>query len=320
MGSAQYRQRLSPSHPAAEEALRTYAAGRSSFDYGLARELEMLIAALRSAHDEAKAANQAKSEFLACVSHELRTPLNTILGFAEMIAGEQLGPIPERRYADYASDIVKGARHLSEILGDIIDMARLEAGRLRSQRDAFSFADLVEEVRAVCGERKRTDAAALIFDIPPEFPDSIWTDKARLRQILVNLLSNALDFTPREGTVTLSARRVPSGNFEIRVADTGRGMSPAEMKRAVTRFGHVESEASRARPGIGLGLPLAKGLTELLGGALRLESTPHEGTTVTLTFPIYAFQTGPVSWGKPADRMSERAQRLLAESGEFLSK
>ena len=311
MACANYQVNVTLSQSAAEEALRGYAAGRSGFDYGMARDLELLINALRAAHDEAKSANQAKSAFLACVSHELRTPLNAIIGFAEMIAGEQLGPMPEKRYADYAEDIVNGARRLSHILTDIIDMARLESGRLEMQRDTFIFSDLIDEVTAILLQRAAPGSARLRKIIAPDFPQMIWTDKSRLRQILVNLLSNALAYTPTDGVVTLSAALAPGGDSEIKIADSGQGMSPSDLKRAVTRFGHVEDEASRARPGIGLGLPLAKGLTELLGGKMQIESKPGKGTTITIQFSWPANGTPAHDWGKPPDRVAVRAQRLL---------
>ena len=302
---------------AAEEALRSYAAGRSGFDYGLARDLELLIAALRSAHNDAKTANHAKSQFLACVSHELRTPLNAIIGFAEMIATEKFGPHPDKRYSDYAKDIMKGARHLSDILGDIIDMASLESGRIKADRHSFELSDLIEEVHALLSSRFKNVMEMLKTNVAPDFPETIWSDKARLRQILTNVLSNALIYTPRGGTVTFSAALVANGDAEIRIVDQGPGMSPADLKRAVTRFGHVEDESSREHQGIGLGLPLAKGLTELLGGEMVIQSSPGEGTTVTLSFPVNTIRNG-FNWGKPEDRTAARAKRLLQEDEYIL--
>jgi two-component system cell cycle sensor histidine kinase PleC len=277
----------------------------------MAKDLELLINALRAAHDEAKSANQAKSSFLACVSHELRTPLNAIIGFAEMIAGEEFGPMPEKRYADYAKDIVKGARRLSDTLSDILDMARLEGGRLKAHRDTLVFSDFIDDVKAILAQRNAIQSAPLRVIVAPDFPQTIWTDKSRLRQIVLNLLSNALAYTPADGTVTLSAGPTPDGDLEINIADTGSGMSPSDLKRAVTRFGHVEEEASRERPGIGLGLPLAKGLTELLGGQMTIKSSLGEGTTVTLRFPIPSLSGETFDWGKPPDRMAVRAKLLL---------
>jgi two-component system cell cycle sensor histidine kinase PleC len=313
MGSAIPKQNVSLAQPAAEEALRNYVSGRSGFDYGLARDLEMLIAALRAAHHEAKAANQAKSEFLACVSHELRTPLNAIIGFADMIANQQLGPNSENRYADYAKDILKGAHRLSDILGDIIDMAQLESGRLKAQRDTVVFSDLIEEVRAILAKRNVLRSATLNVIVAPDFPETMWTDKSRMRQVLVSLLSNALAYSPPERAVSLSASLSTEGTAEIEIIDKGQGMSPADLKRAVTRFGHVEGEASRERPGIGLGLPLAKGLANLLGGQMTIESAPGAGTTVTLSFPINEIRSKGFEWGKPVDRTEVRTKRLLGE-------
>lgn len=299
--------------PAAEEALRGYAAGRSSFDYGLARDLELLIQALRAAHEEAKAASQAKTAFLASVSHELRTPLNAIIGFAEMIASEQLGAISEKRYPCYAKDIVKGARRLTDILGDILDMARLEGGRMQVQREPLAVSDVVEEVCAQLRERLGPDSASLQTAISSQFPQVIWTDRRRIRQILVNLLSNAMAYTPADGSVMLSADVSTNGDAQIKINDSGCGMSPEELKRAVTRFGHVEDEVSRKNQGIGLGLPLAKSLTELMGGKMTVESSPGEGTAVTVSFPKGVICEQSFTWRKPPDRMAERARRLLGD-------
>jgi two-component system, cell cycle sensor histidine kinase PleC len=134
-----------------------------------------------------------------------------------------------------------------------------------------------------------------------------------MRQILVNLLSNAVAYTSPEGAVCLAAGVNQNSEAEIKVTDTGRGMSPDDLRRAVTRFGHVEDETSRERPGIGLGLPLAKGLTELLGGQMLIESLPGKGTAVTLKFPLSGLQIDKFNWGKPTDRTAVRAKRLLGQ-------
>jgi two-component system, cell cycle sensor histidine kinase PleC len=273
-----------------------------------------LVEALRAACDEARAANRAKTTFLASVSHELRTPLNAIIGFAEMIAREQLGKIEDQRYPGYAADIVQGARRLQHILSDILDMARLESGRMDVQRANLTLAEIVEETVAMIGERTPAAVPPLKIDLAENLP-VLWTDRGRLRQILLNLLSNALSFTDATGCVEIVGRLSPGGDVEIAVSDSGRGMSPAEIKRAVTRFGHVEEELARKHQGIGLGLPLAKSLTELLGGAMRIVSAPGEGTTITLSFPPDSIRETAIVWQPPPDRMAERKQRHLANGG-----
>jgi len=273
-----------------------------------------LVEALRAACEEARAANRAKTVFLASVSHELRTPLNAIIGFAEMIAREQLGKIADQRYPGYAKDIVQGARRLQHILSDILDMARLESGRLDVLRTNSTVAEIVEETVAMVGDRAPATAPALQVDLAANLP-VIWTDRARLRQVLLNLLSNALSFTDAAGSVEIRGRLTPGGDVEISVADSGPGMSPDEIKRAVTRFGHVEEELARKHQGIGLGLPLAKSLTELLGGSMRIASAPGEGTTITLSFPPGSIRETAVVWQPPRDRMAERKLRHLAQGG-----
>ncbi len=296
---------------------RSPAASPSATDDAAAAEplddRDRLIRDLRAARDQALAAGAAKSAFLASVSHELRTPLNAILGFAEMIAQERLGPIAQRRYPEYANDIGKSARRLLDILGDMLDMARLEAGRTTAQRALASLSAIVEEVLALLAARATsTPQAALKTRLSP-FTPALWTDRHHLRQILVNLMSNALAFTPPEGEIVLSSRVMADGGVEIAVADTGIGMTPKEIGDALTRFGHVEEEYSRNHTGIGLGLPLAKSLTELIGGSLRIDSIPGEGTTVTLHFPLDSIRERAGEWAKPQGRMAERARRLLAQ-------
>lgn len=275
---------------------------------------DRLIRELRAARDQALASGAAKSAFLASVSHELRTPLNAILGFAEMIAQERLGPIAQRRYPEYANDIGKSARRLLDILSDMLDMARLEAGRTTAQRALANLTEIVEETLAMLAARApSTPQAALKTRLSP-FTPALWTDRHHLRQILVNVLANALAFTPPDGEIVLSSRVTAEGGVEIAVADTGVGMTPKEIGDALTRFGHAEEEFSRNHTGIGLGLPLAKSLTELIGGTLNIASTPGEGTTVTLHFPLESIRERAGEWAKPQGRMAERARRLLGQA------
>lgn len=273
-------------------------------DAALRGEMETL----RAARDEALAASRAKTAFLATISHELRTPLNGIIGFAEMIAREQLGAIGEKRYPAYARDIVASARRLQHVLSDILDMAKLESGRAEVLRETIGLPDIIDEVLLLVRERAPAEGPAVQVEIPADFP-SIWIDRRHLRQILVNLLANAVAFTAREGRVSLVARR-PPGRIEIAVADTGIGMTPEEVKQAVTRFGQAEDHMARKHQGIGLGLPLAKSLTELLGGTLFIESVRGHGTTITLAFAEESLRERPFEWAKPPDRMAERAKKF----------
>lgn len=279
-------------------------------DTALSGDEQLMIQALRSACEEARAASRAKTEFLASVSHELRTPLNAIVGFAEIISREQLGAIEEKRYAAYAKDIMNSARRLQNILSDILDMARLESGRVRVQRSTLALSDVVEEALVLVADRAPPRAPPVLVKLSDKVP-MLWTDRARLRQILTNLVSNALAFTTEDGKVSVASTLASNGEIEISVADSGRGMTPEEVKRAVTRFGHAEEEKSRGHQGIGLGLPLAKSLTQLLGGTMRIASARGEGTTVVLAFPAVAITERAVAWQPPPDRMEERRRRLL---------
>ena len=244
------------------------------------------------------------------MSHELRTPLNAIVGFAEIISREQLGAIEEKRYAAYAKDIMNSARRLQNILSDILDMARLESGRVRVQRSTLALSDVVEEALVLVADRAPPRAPPVLVKLSDKVP-MLWTDRARLRQILTNLVSNALAFTTEDGKVSVASTLASNGEIEISVVDSGRGMTPEEVKRAVTRFGHAEEEKSRGHQGIGLGLPLAKSLTQLLGGTMRIASARGEGTTVVLAFPAVAITERAVAWQPPPDRMEERRRRLL---------
>jgi signal transduction histidine kinase len=270
-------------------------------------ERELLVRSLKAALDDARAAKHAKAAFLASVSHELRTPLNAILGFAELIAKEQFGPHSSPKYSESARSIEEGARRLFAVLSDILDMAQLESGRMELHRGSVDPEELIGEVLAIVRERSDAGQAHVDVRIDPVLPN-LWTDRTRLRQILVNLISNALAFTPAHGRVIVYGHFAPSGAIEIAVADTGSGMSPDEINRAVTRFGHATSESTRKHQGIGLGLPLAKSLTELLGGRLRVESAKGNGTVVTLNFALEVVSQPSA----PTDgRLSARLRKVL---------
>jgi two-component system, cell cycle sensor histidine kinase PleC len=280
----------------------------ADYNVAAARHQELLIQALRAAHEEAKAGSKAKTAFLASVSHEIRTPLNGIIGFAEMIERDVWGTIGDERYKQYAQDILVSSRRLQRILGDILEMARLESGRTRVQRETLELRDVLEEVLASVHERVSATSAPVTTRIVPGFPP-LWTDRRHLRQILVNLLANAMEFTPETGNISISGHIGPSGDLEIAVADSGSGMTPDQLKSAVTRFGHAESEESRESGGIGLGLPLAKSLCTLLGGSLRIASAVGEGTTVTVVFPEDSIRERANEWAKAPDKPGEPAQR-----------
>jgi signal transduction histidine kinase len=241
----------------------------------------------------ANAANRAKSEFLANVSHELRTPLNAILGFSEIMRDQVLGPMPNPRYRGYATDINDSALHLIDVINDILDLSRAEAGQISVTREPVDLRDLCESavrlIEAAAGKKE----IEITVELDPEVANGvIETDAGKLRQIIVNLLSNAIKFTEPKGLISLSAR--PIGNdVEITVSDTGIGIARSDIDKVLTPFGQVQ-DPYEAQEGFGLGLPLSKKLAEALGGKLSLVSKPGEGTTVTVGLPRCEAAVPPV--------------------------
>jgi signal transduction histidine kinase len=257
---------------------------------------------LISAKEEAEAADKAKTNFLANMSHELRTPLNAVIGFSEMIAKEVLGPIGKPQYKTYAADIVGSGRHLLAIINDILDIAKSEAGTLHIDPQPLSVATLFEECAAIV--RIGMEKAKLDFAIaPPGQGVSIYADPVKTRQILLNLLSNAMKFTPGGGTVALAADERNGDFVELVVTDTGIGMRPEDIPVALAPFGQIESGLARKYEGTGLGLPLTKILTELHGGELLIDSRPNAGTRVRVRLPRRAAMRAPA----PPPRSGVRA-------------
>ena len=247
-------------------------------------QIEANHESLRAAWLEANAANRAKSEFLANMSHELRTPLNAILGFSEMIAGERLGAVGNAVYRDYAHDINDSGRHLLEVINDILDISKVEAGELHLDVRETSIAAIVEKSVRLVRERAQTAQVDLTTSIAEDMPNLL-VDERLIKQCVINLLSNAVKFTPAGGRITLSAACEPGGGVIISVADTGIGISQSDIAGALTPFGQVETAFNRAHSGTGLGLPLARSFAQAHGGELDLRSTLGKGTVVTILLP-----------------------------------
>jgi len=246
-------------------------------------ELEKTSTDLKMALMAADGANKAKSEFLASMSHELRTPLNAVIGFSEVMLNEVFGPLGHVRYREYAESIRGSGTHLLGLINDVLDMSRLNSGELKLLREELRVGDLIAEAVAVITLQAEAANVSLIEDVEPWLP-TLKVDRRRMRQVLVNLLTNAVKFTPAEGTVRISAHR-RGENVAIQITDTGIGMAPHEIPRAFERFSQVDGSLARKYEGVGLGLPLAKHLTELHGGCLDLQSEPGTGTTVTVILP-----------------------------------
>lgn len=242
-------------------------------------------AAANAARDEAELANRAKSEFLANMSHELRTPLNAINGFSEMIFTEALGPIGNVEYQKYASYIKEAGVHLLDLINDLLDISKIEAGSVELADDNIDVADLLRYCVAMIRERADAEDVRILVDIDEELLPNLRADETRVRQIVLNLMSNAVKFTPAGGTVTVRVWYHIDRGFVLQVADTGIGIAPENIPKALTRFEQVESTLDRTYEGTGLGLPLTKSLVEQHGGSLDLHSELGVGTVVTVSLP-----------------------------------
>ncbi len=247
--------------------------------------------ALESARNAAEIANRAKSEFLSAMSHELRTPLNAIIGFSEIMIEQLLGPLENPQYLSYAADINQSGRHLLQLINDVLDVARIEVGTVTLHEEEMDVAATLKAAIALVRDRAERDALTLNVG-PAENLPLLWADPRRVKQVLVNLLGNAVKFTPSGGRVTLSARMRDSGALELAVADTGIGIAAEDIPKVMTPFGQADSGMARRYGGSGLGLPLSRQFMELHGGSLSLESTPGQGTTVRLTFPKSRLRPG----------------------------
>jgi len=239
---------------------------------------------LAVATEAAKAANLAKSEFIANMSHELRTPLNAIIGFSEMIQGQMLGPVGKLQYVEYAADIAHSGAHLLAIINDILDLSRLEAGRLELNEGEHSLRNLIEPAVALL--RPEAEKSGLKIEVGIAEPERrVRCDERVIRQMLLNLLSNAIKFTPLGGKVSVSAVIEGTGELTIDVRDTGIGIAAVDLDRVLEPFVQIESVMSRRHQGAGLGLALVKSMSDLHGGSFHMDSQPGHGTVATIRLP-----------------------------------
>lgn len=239
-------------------------------------------------------ASEAKSACLAAMSHELRTPLNAILGFSGSIQNETFGPVANAKYSEYIEDISQSGQHLLALINDLLDISAIEAGKLALHEENINLAKTVENTLHVLQALADTDDVQLIFSDPgTDVLPPLYADERRFRQIVLNLASNAIKFTPPGGTVTLGVGLSPHGQHVLTVSDTGIGMDDKELQQAMSSFGQVNSHLARQHEGTGLGLPLTKGLVDLHDGEFAITSAKGSGTTVVVSFPSERTASGP---------------------------
>ncbi|WPZ35214.1 HAMP domain-containing sensor histidine kinase [Thalassobaculum sp. OXR-137] len=246
-------------------------------NYALASDLGM-------AREHARELDRTRHDGFASLSHELRTPLNAIIGFGQAIEAELWGPVGNKRYVEYASNIVHAGQHLDILIGQAMDLSRLESGRITLDEEEVPLAELAATCEALIAERASSQGLTLTATVDPDLP-LLRCDPSKIRQIIINLLSNAVKFTQSGGRVALSIRRTADGDLDIAVSDTGFGISPEELKRVMEPFVRGDHAQVRASDGLGLGLALSRTLAELHGGSVELTSTVGEGTTAHLYLP-----------------------------------
>ena len=261
--------------------------------------------ALTQAKQSAEAANHAKTDFLSMMSHELRTPLNAIIGFSDMMLSGVFGPIGSPKYLEYARDVNRSGRLLLEMINDILDLSKIEAGHYELDIQEISVTPIIEDSISVLRAAAKQREVELSFTA--NGPLRVKADDRALKQILLNLLSNAVKFTPSGGRVTLSVSSVPQATVVIAVTDTGIGIAPADLDRVFEPFRRANASVSRTHEGTGLGLAITKHLVELNGGQLSLKSQLGFGTTVTVCLPSPETGSGIRTQTHPPLRLKVRS-------------
>jgi two-component system, cell cycle sensor histidine kinase PleC len=252
----------------------------------LIAELETAKSMSDEARRRAEEANLAKSRFLASMSHELRTPLNAILGFSEVMAKEVLGPIQNKTYRDYAEDIHESGQHLLNLINEILDLSRIEAGRYQLNEEPVTIINTVEECCHMMALRARARDLRIVQQFEPDLP-RLFADERAIRQITLNLLANAVKFTPTGGEVTVRVGWTAGGGQYISVRDNGPGIPEDEISVVLAAFGQGSIAIKSAEQGAGLGLPIVQGLVQLHGGEFQLRSKLREGTEAIAIFPPF---------------------------------
>ena len=265
---------------------------RMAEDSRLRFKVENLAGELQETRDEAlkkrfeaEAANASKTAFLANMSHELRTPLNAILGFSEIISQECFGPVGSERYRDYAGDIHSSGAHLLSLINDLLDVAKIEAGRMDLAPHPLDAARTFDIALKLIGAKAREKDQALVIAVDKDAPE-LWADERAVKQMLINLVSNAVKFTPMGGRIEVVGGRAANGDFQIMVRDNGPGIPADKVDKVFSPFNQVDNRFDRQAGGTGLGLALVRGLAELHGGRAWMESEFGYGCSVFITLPV----------------------------------
>lgn len=239
---------------------------------------------LKAAKEMAEFASRSKSQFLANMSHELRTPLNAIIGFSKIMKEQMFGPMGVDKYLEYSTDILASSTHLLKVIGDILDVSKIEAGEMDLEMTEVNLTEVSEVCRSLLNEPVQLHNLKLDIKIDKDFP-ALLADELRIKQIIINLLSNAVKFTPDGGRIYIDAQVNDDGSATVRVGDTGIGISPEDLLIVTEPFSQVGDILTRRHEGTGLGLSLCKSLMDLHQGQIEIESVPEQGTTVSLWFP-----------------------------------
>ena len=261
---------------------------------------------MAEAWQAAETANRSKSDFLANMSHELRTPLNAIIGFSEVICSEFLGPMRDKKYLGYIKDIHSSGLHLLSIINDVLDMSKIEAGKLELASEIVTVPRVLTESLRMVSERAHSRNIELVTEISGA-DTGIWGDERAIKQIVLNLLSNAVKFSHDGGRVDIRATLDDEGGLILEVEDRGIGMSPGELERALQPFGQANTGAARLYGGTGLGLPITKGLIDAHQGELVIDTAPNRGTRVRVTLPPHIAGSAPANPPKLRPPSDDRA-------------
>lgn len=239
---------------------------------------------LKAAKEMAEFASRSKSQFLANMSHELRTPLNAIIGFSRIMKDQMFGPIGVDKYLEYSDDILTSSTHLLSVIGDILDVSKIEAGELSLEKTEVHMSEVAHVCKSLLNEPIHARNLSLDINIPESFPP-IFADELRVKQIVINLFSNAVKFTPEGGAIWIEGTQNEDHSSTFKIIDTGIGISESDIPRVLEPFGQVDDIMTRSHEGTGLGLSLCKSFMEEHEGTLEIESTLGKGTTISLWFP-----------------------------------